>query len=51
MNKRRLKSNSSKIIDGFLKYEELFKKILSYSLGAERFFHSLLLNGVQTSAP
>ncbi len=26
VNKRRLKSNSSTIIDGFLKYEELFKK-------------------------
>ena len=50
-NKRRLKSNSSTIIDGFLKYEELFKKILSYLLGVSRFFHSLLLNGVQTSAP
>ena len=51
VNKRRLKSNSSTIIDGFLKYEELFKKILSYLLGVSRFFHSLLLKGVQTSAP
>ena len=50
-NKRRSRSNSSTIIDGFLKYEELFKKILSYLLGVSRFFHSLLLNGVQTSAP
>ncbi|MCI5921689.1 MAG: hypothetical protein MRZ72_06490, partial [Enterococcus hirae] len=48
-NKRRSRSNSSTISDDFLKYEELFKKIIAYSLGAERFFHDLT-HGVQRAA-
>ncbi len=49
-NKRRSRSNSSTISDDFLKlFEELILKISS--MLRQLFFHSLLLNGVQTSAP